>query len=256
MNARKIITGALAAASISYAAKRAGSLDASGALAASMIGTCVYAGLGLRGTVLMLGFFIPSSALSKYTKRLRPSGAAIEKAGPRDAAQVFANGGIAALAALAGERPWARRAFAAALAAAGSDTWSTEIGTTFGGIPRSILSNRSDTIGMSGGVSDIGLLGGAAGAIWMALLAGAWRISRPRSIALAGLSGCLIDSVLGATLQARYHCKICKQPVEVTQHCDNATSLISGVTSMTNDVVNALSTAAAVLIACVAEPLD
>lgn len=254
MTLRRIATGAIAAASIALAAKRAKSLDSSGALAATAVGTCVYSGLGICGTVVMLGFFLPSSLLSRYAKRKRGVQTLVDKDGSRDAGQVLANGGIAALCALFGHHAAGRLAFTAALAAASSDTWSTEIGTVFGGRPYGLVTGKQDDNGLSGNVSDIGFGGALVGAIWIAALAGLCDLAKPQIIAAAGVGGCLMDSLLGATLQARYRCTVCGTSCELRDHCHQVTEKTRGFQFMNNDSVNALATCSAVLIAVIAQP--
>ena len=86
-------------------------LTGRGAVAALAVGVATVWGFGWRGLMLLLAFFISGSLLT-------------EGGGQRTDRQVLANGGIAALAALAGS--WI--AFAGALAAATADTWASEIG--------------------------------------------------------------------------------------------------------------------------------
>ena len=99
---------------------------------------------------------------------------ALEKTGARDAIQVFANGGVFAVAAIgmlaAPDVRWFSLG-AGALAASASDTWATEIGTLWGGAPRSILTARVVPTGTSGGITLIGSLGTIAGAAFMAAAA-------------------------------------------------------------------------------------
>ncbi len=79
----------------------------------------------------------------------------------------MANGGVAALAALAGS--WA--AFAGALAAATADTWATEIGRYSRKPPRLITTGKPVAAGTDGGMTLVGTVGGIAGAAFMAALA-------------------------------------------------------------------------------------
>jgi uncharacterized membrane protein len=65
-----------------------------------------------------------------------------------------------------------------------------------------------------------------------------------------GLVGSLADSVLGATLQARYWCPACETTTEQFVHrCGTRTQFQGGVRWLDNDMVNAASVAAAGLLA-------
>ncbi len=136
--------------------------------------------------VLLLAFFVLSTLLSR-------------RGTARNERQVIANGGIAALAALAGNWLW----FAGALAAANADTWATEIGSHSRTPPRLIISGRRVPAGTDGGITVLGTAGGIAGA---GLVAGLSYLLGQRSgvaIAVAGIVGMLVDSLLGATVQGK-----------------------------------------------------
>jgi len=145
--------------------------------------------------LLMLAFFVSSSLLSKKTTR--------------NHRQVLANGGVAALAALAGS--WA--AFAGALAAATADTWASEIGRRARTPPRLITNGKPVPAGTDGGMTVLGTVGGIAGAGFVAELAGLLpRAGGPglahpgwfaAVVAVAGVVGMLVDSLLGATVQGK-----------------------------------------------------
>ena len=113
---------------------------------------------------------------------------------------MLANGGVAAAAALLGSWP----AFAGAIAAAAADTWATEIGAHSRTPPRLISSGAPVSAGANGGVTLLGTAGGVLGA---ALIGGLTWVLGPRDlrlaavVAVAGVLGMLIDSLLGATLQ-------------------------------------------------------
>ncbi len=157
-----------------------------GAAAALAVGLATLWGFGWRGFVLLLAFFVSGSLLT-------PRG------GQRRARQVIANGGIAALAALAGS--WA--AFAGSIAAATADTWATEIGSHAPTGPRLITNGRPVPAGTDGGITLLGTVGGLAGAAFIAGLAFVLepRIAIAVVIGLGGMFGMLLDSFLGATLQ-------------------------------------------------------
>jgi uncharacterized membrane protein len=54
----------------------------------------------------------------------------------------------------------------------------------------------------------------------------------------------LVDSILGATVQAAYRCAVCDAAVEGARHCGVAARRLSGRPWITNDLVNALATGA------------
>jgi uncharacterized protein (TIGR00297 family) len=209
-------------------------LSPGGALAALAVGAAVTLGTGWRGLVVLLVFFLSSSLLT-------PGG------GRRRAAQVGANGGIAAAAALlAPLDPLCRLAFVGALAAAAADTWSTEIGGRSRRAPRLITTGRPVAAGTSGGVTWLGTAGGAGGAGLVAAAAAALGMVPAASAvpaALAGIVAGAVDSVLGATIQARYRCPACGGAGESARHgCGAEARLVGGWRWMTNDTVNLVAT--------------
>ncbi|MCS7051547.1 MAG: DUF92 domain-containing protein, partial [Thermomicrobium sp.] len=104
--------------------------------------------------------------------------------------------------------------------------------------------------GTSGAVSPLGTLAMLAGASLVARLA-------PRHVPrlpvfLAGLAGAFVDSLLGATLQARYYCPRCQRILETPRHdCPQRACRISGLPGLTNDTVNAVATLTGALVAAV-----
>jgi uncharacterized protein (TIGR00297 family) len=140
--------------------------------------------------VLLLAFFVSANLWSRT-----PKGAE----GPRNARQVIANGGVAALAALAGSWIW----FAAALATANADTWATEIGARSSATPRLITNGTRVPAGTDGGMTLLGTAGGTAGAGFIAGLSLVLTGRGALLIALAGVFGMLLDSLLGATVQGK-----------------------------------------------------
>src|SRR2546426_682559 len=186
-------TGGAQEARAARALRRVRWLTRLGVAAALGVGLATGYGLGWRGLLLLFAFFISSSLLSKRTTR--------------NHRQVFAMGCAAAPAALGGSGV----AFAGALAAAPADTWASEIGRHARTPPRLITNGRPVPAGTDGGITVLGTVGGIAGAGFIAGLAGLLpRAGGPgltqagwfaASVAVAGIIGMLLDSVLGATVQ-------------------------------------------------------
>jgi uncharacterized protein (TIGR00297 family) len=270
----QLITGFLLAALVALAAWKAGSLSRSGAWAAALTGGLIFGLGGLPWATLLLAFFISSSVLShSFTRRKVGLAEKYSKGNRRDWSQVFANGGLGALlAALYGLFPawgwllWP--AFAGTMAAVNADTWATEIGVLNPTPPRLITNGRVVERGTSGGISLLGSLAAAGGAGLVALLAAGFTCWSTRSLAqtlvvlgvawLGGLAGSFFDSLLGATVQAIYHCPACRKETE--RHplhlCGAPTTQIRGLGWMNNDVVNTCASMAGALLAGVLSVLS
>jgi uncharacterized protein (TIGR00297 family) len=211
--------------------------------------------------VVLFGFFFTSIWISRAGDA-RKRHLDVAKGGPRDAWQVLANGGVATccavVAAILTRGHDVSRisyalfwAFTGAYAAATADTWSTEIGSAFGGTPRAIIGWRRVAPGESGGITPLGTLAMIAGAAWIGLL---W--SAPQQswntlwiVAVAGSAGAIVDSLLGATLQRVFFCSQCACSTESAVHrCGTPTTPLRGIAWMTNDTVNALGTLAGALV--------
>ena len=242
----RIVAGFVVALAIALAAHRAGSLSRSGAVAATFVGTAAVSAGWAWGVVLVV-YFVTSSALSHFRQRekKRRTAGIVEKGGERDALQVIANGGVFGVAlALAGfASPHTASALSlgalGALASAAADAWATEIGTLFGGIPRSVRTLKPAQAGTSGAVSVVGTLANLRRAMVAALASLLHLTTAPALVLVAGALGALADTALGATLQERRWCASCERSTERTIHdCGSTTQHASGLRWMTNDVVN------------------
>lgn len=250
----RVLRGLLAAALVADAARRVRALSPFGAVAATVVGAATLSGMGLRGAAALVAFFVSSTLLGRLPA---PPTRQPRRGNERDAMQVCANGGVAALlaagAALSsgtGRRIFGT-GFGGAVATAAADTWATEIGTRRGGRPRSIATWRPVPPGSSGGVTPAGLAASAAGAALIAIIldppgkrssAAACRVALP--VALGGVAGALLDSVLGATGQEVRFCDLCQEETELLVHrCGTRTRPLRGMAWCGNDAVNALSTA-------------
>ena len=94
----QFLLGFFAATIIAFAAYRAHSLSRSGALGALLEGTIIFGLGGWQWAVLLLAFFISSSALTRlFGTRKAALNEKYDKGGVRDISQVPANGGIASI---------------------------------------------------------------------------------------------------------------------------------------------------------------
>jgi uncharacterized protein (TIGR00297 family) len=261
---QRVALGIAVAGAIAFVAHRAGALSRSGSIAAVFVGAIAVAVSWQWGALLVI-YFVASTLLSRLgrTQKEQLTSGMLAKGGERDARQVIANGGIFAtcllIAALAQDKialPMFLAALAA-LAAAAADTWATEIGTLFGGTPRSLLTLRPVSVGTSGGVSVAGSIAMVAGAAFIAVVARSLDLTDDLLVvAVAGVAGAIADSLLGATLQERRWCAACERRSEQRVHdCGSATSFVGGREWMDNDLVNLIATvvgaAVAVLLAYV-----
>ncbi|AHC15929.1 DUF92 domain-containing protein [Salinispira pacifica] len=255
---------------LAYTAYRKGSVDGSGAAAGFGLGFAIYLGGGISAWFVLGLFFVSSSLLSRLGKVQKTLLEKIhDKGSIRDAWQAGANAAPAAACMLgfaATGSPMFAAGFLGSMACAASDTWASELGVLSGARPRSIISWKPLQKGQSGAVSIPGTLASAAGAGTIALgsvpllylLPGGflWKaIALPAAV--SGFAGSLIDSVLGATVQALYedsHGNYTEKRYE-TLYSENrgdiriATRLVKGYSWITNDMVNIISNAASSLLA-------
>ncbi len=200
-----VLNGLVAAAG--YFAR---SVTVTGAITGVAIGIVVYVSTGWQGWVLLLLTFAAATMASRTgLKRKMVLGLAEERGGRRGPGNAIANTGVAAIAAavaLTGSSPdLARLAFAVALAAGGSDTIASEIGKAFGRHTVSITSLKRVPPGTSGAMSLEGTAAGVAGALALGAAAVALGLVPADALPLvvvAATAGSLIESWLGATLEA------------------------------------------------------
>ncbi len=253
MSTLQLFIGFLLGALMGYAAWRVKALAHSGAWAATIIGGLIFGLGGLAWAVLLLAFFISSSGLSRtFSRRKANLGEKFAKGSQRDWAQVFANGGVGALLVITQvffpEQFWPWIAYAGAMATVNADTWATELGVLSKKPPRLITTGKIVERGTSGGITVLGTLATLAGAALIALFASLLTPQVDFSlflivVSLAGLAGSLLDSLLGATVQAIYECPHCA--TETERHplhtCGKETLLAHGLSWLNNDWVNFIS---------------
>jgi uncharacterized protein (TIGR00297 family) len=247
----RLVGGALISTVVSLAGWKLNALSGRGAIAATGVGSGIAAGSSWRGLTLLAIFFVTSSALSRQRRR----DAIAAKGSRRDERQVLANGAVAAVAALAtrGSAPPAALALVGGpLAAAASDTWATEIGSSSGPAPRLAWSGRAVPSGTSGGVTLRGSLASLAGAAMiggatglLTAVGGDWRrgMRAAAGTTVAGLAGSLTDSLLGELVQERRRCPECDAVTESLVHrCGAETVHAGGLRGFDNDAVNLVCT--------------
>jgi uncharacterized protein (TIGR00297 family) len=245
---------------IGLAGWAAGSLSISGALAAMMIGTLIFGFGGLPWAALLLTFFISSSLLSRlFSGKKILLAEKFEKGSRRDWGQVFANGGagafLAVIALLFPQQTWPWLAFAGTMATVNADTWATEIGVLSAKLPRLITNGKQVPTGTSGGITLTGTLATCLGGAVIGLVG--WLVQSSyaagaylAAVTLAGLAGSLVDSLLGATIQAIYYDPVRQKETERRIFNENGQPVapIRGREWMNNDMVNFISSVCGALV--------
>lgn len=254
----RALLGFLLATVLSAGAYRLQMLSLGGALVAASIGTIVLAAGGWTAAILLVLFFVSSSLFTRAAQWIRPDRqASFAKGGRRDASQVLSNGALPAVfAALTWPYPGTNwlLLIVGALAAATADTWATEWGVLTRRQPRRITDWELVPAGTSGGITPLGTLGSAIGALVIAVAASLLEGSADYFFVgvIGGVFGSALDSVLGATIQVQYHCPGCDEQTE--QHpahrvCGTQTTFLRGITWVDNDVVNLIANGSGALIA-------
>jgi uncharacterized protein (TIGR00297 family) len=236
-----VLLGALVFAWITYWRKM---LSVTGAAAAVLMGLWVlhFGGWPWIGALF---FFFLSGTL--WGKILQPKA---EVADPkaskaRDWRQVFCNGGIFALLSSGLYTCYAAEVaqlMALSLCVCTADTWASEIGVYFGGKTYDFRTWKQVPKGLSGGVSAAGTMAALLGALSMAAVAfwaaaGTFTWQQGLLLAVGGFAGMLLDSYLGATLQARYQ----NGQGQWQERPQTGWSLVSGRSWIDNDLVNFFS---------------
>lgn len=251
----QLLIGFLLGIIIAFFAWRANSLSASGAIAAAICGGLIFGFGGLPWAALLLTFFITSSVLSKaFAKRKALVSEKFSKGSQRDWGQVLANGGIGAILAIVyaiwPDQSWIWPAYVGSMAAVTADTWATELGVLSPQLPRLVTTWKPVERGTSGAISLPGSLAAASAALVIGVVGYLFtssieNSSIERSLILivsviSGLAGSLIDSLLGATVQAIYTCPACQKETErhPLHTCRTPTIHIRGYRWLNNDWVN------------------
>jgi uncharacterized protein (TIGR00297 family) len=256
----RIVIGLLSSTIIALFSHRRSVLSTSGAWAAILVGTITFGFGGWTWGLLLIAFFVLSTALSRYRQADKKGVAErFAKGTQRDMGQVLANGGLGAFIALLYFLfPVAPllAAFLGSMATANADTWGTEVGVLSRDPPRLITTWRKVATGTSGGITLLGTSASTLGALVMGMLAyvllgvdallsgdNAPQLSWIIPVTLfGGLLGSLFDSVLGATVQGIFYCARCQVETEKELHgCGLRTDRLRGWPWLNNDMVNFIS---------------
>ncbi len=187
-------------------------LTVAAALTGGLLAVIIFTGGGFTGIGLLAAFFIVGVGATGWKLNIKmKNGLAEEKQGKRNAGQVFANAGAAAvLALLAKYTPEAAEALylmiAGCFSAATADTLSSELGNVYGKSYYHMLTFRKMQRGANGAVSLQGSISGIVGSIIIALiyvLGTGWNAQHFLVIIVAGTIGNIADSILGLTLENR-----------------------------------------------------
>ncbi len=238
------LTWTIVSALVLYGAYRHRALTPSGAAGAYIMGIFIFGSGGIQWCLPILTFFILSSILSTLGKKFTKS---TQKGANRDIVQVLANGTLPVVIAIVNFfRPFdfAYVLYLGVIAAATADTWATEIGFFSRRRPRHILKLQPIPCGTSGGVSLLGFGGSALGAAVIALTGYAW-LDDPSPMLLIttiGFGGSVVDSLLGASIQAIFRCQTCGNETEKRIHCKRKTNHRRGWKWLDNNGVNFANT--------------
>ncbi len=188
---------------------KAGAVDESGLLSATLVGTVVIIFTDIRFFLILLAFHAIGSAATKYMYRVKyERGIAEPAGGARGYVNVFSNSLPALFFAINygfyGIDAF-KLAFVASIATALGDTMASEIGKTSEKVYL-ITNFRRVKPGTNGGVSLKGEIAAVVGCLLVPLLAlamGMITLPYVPVAFLASLVGVHIDSLLGATLEER-----------------------------------------------------
>jgi len=195
-----------------YFAFRAKTADLSGLFSAALIGIILLIFAAPQGTqwfLIMLTFFILGSAATRYKFEYKKRiGVDQGRGGARGYRNVFANGIVAAAAAVlfgVFQQPVFIVMYVGCVATAAADTLASEIGVT-GGMPYMITTLKKVPIGVNGGVTLTGECVAFFGSFIVSLVALLLNVITPEMMiicTIAGFVGTNIDSLVGALLENR-----------------------------------------------------
>ncbi|MBG9375154.1 DUF92 domain-containing protein [Panacibacter sp. DH6] len=187
-------------------------LTITAAVTGGAIAYLLFFSAGYTGVVMLAAFFILGSAATSFKLQLKQQQhLAEENKGKRSVMQVFANAGVAGMLAVLillqpAYKETLQLMIAASFASALSDTFSSELGNVYGKKFYNISTLKKDTRGLNGVVSMEGLFFGICGSIIIATIAKIgfnYGLKELLIIAVAGLTGNVSDSIIGAVAERK-----------------------------------------------------
>lgn len=224
-------------------------ISPSGFISAIILGVTLFIFGGWICFAALIIFFVLGSAASGIGKKKKAIAEKLhQRHGARSIIQVAANGApsliFAAVYYFTGTEACLLAAIAC-FAAAAADTFSSEIGMMSKKEPVSILTLKPTQRGISGGITILGLFGGFLGAIIISTLAiPIFGINGGAAVVVAGLFSSALDSLLGASFQAKYQPQSGDGEFRLTERKTLGGAplkLVHGFRWINNDVVNFIS---------------
>ncbi|MHA1266600.1 MAG: DUF92 domain-containing protein [Candidatus Helarchaeota archaeon] len=242
----------------------------SGLIAGFIVGYIVWVFGGWTWFLIILCFHLSAAFFTKFKyKRKARQGLAQEKGGARPWPNVFANGGFPTICAaleglffflFMGTFDIFLFGFIGAVATMTADTIATETGLLSKKFPRLVTNLKKEVEpGTSGGITLLGEMGALVGTLiigGMAWLLASLRVMQTLfsyqlliAAIFAGLLGCFVDSIFGATIQGIFQCKVCSKITEKAKHCGAKSTHLRGMAFFENNLVNFVASMAGGLIA-------
>ena len=223
-------------------------IDYYGSLLAAAIGCLFYTFGGLSAFLFVVGCYLVMLTVSVVGKLLKNDlSSVVRKTGKKDLTEVFANGAWATVAILLFAVTQHRVFLVLSLVSMSAgfvDSLASDIGTLSKKTPYDLLRRTRVQKGVSGGVTLLGSVASAIGAVGFAV-AIKLLCSLPwfSVFVIAGFLyvGCIADTVLGSLLQVKYRCVVCGRITEKETHCETQTQYERGIKHVNNDTVNLLS---------------
>jgi uncharacterized protein (TIGR00297 family) len=192
---------------------KTGKLTLYAAITGGVIAILIFTGAGYTGLSMLAAFFVFGTIATIWGKDEKLQVKSIkDQSVKRNSGQVIANGGVAALTSILeyfmpDKAELFRLMMAASLASAMADTLSSELGMIYGRRFYNIVTLKREEKGLDGVVSLEGTVIGTMGSALIALIYSigfGWDI-RTLFIIIAGTTGNLADSVLGALLERKHY---------------------------------------------------